>query len=189
MDKLSANFSTRSSSEVVPDIRNGMKIFSPVSGWMMACVQRALASSSCCRERTGLNVWECSELTYDWSVTYLLDLLCVPQLHGFAVKFKKKNYSQTFFFFNRDYWPFCSGKEFVYPTVTVDFVMFSSPSYLIKMHFRNRCSHMTATHCTHLKIRHSRWKRAAFIIIQEFDAFFQSLLHWKKKGIVSLRMY
>lgn len=31
----------RSSSEVVPDIRNGMKIFSPVSGWMMACVQRA----------------------------------------------------------------------------------------------------------------------------------------------------
>lgn len=33
--------SQRSSSEVVPDIRNGMKIFSPVSGWMMACVQRA----------------------------------------------------------------------------------------------------------------------------------------------------
>lgn len=31
----------RSSSEVIPDIRNGMKIFSPVSGWMMACVQRA----------------------------------------------------------------------------------------------------------------------------------------------------
>lgn len=31
----------RSSCEVIPDIRNGMKIFSPVSGWMMACVQRA----------------------------------------------------------------------------------------------------------------------------------------------------
>lgn len=35
------SFSQRSSSEFVPDIRNGMKIFSPVSGWMMACVRRA----------------------------------------------------------------------------------------------------------------------------------------------------
>lgn len=39
--ETSTTLSERSSSEVVPDIRNGMKIFSPVSGWMMACVQRA----------------------------------------------------------------------------------------------------------------------------------------------------
>lgn len=40
MDQLK-QVQQRSSSEAVPDIRNGMKIFSPVSGWMMACVQRA----------------------------------------------------------------------------------------------------------------------------------------------------
>lgn len=40
-DRWLGFLSGRSSSEVVPDIRNGMKIFSPVSGWMMACVQRA----------------------------------------------------------------------------------------------------------------------------------------------------
>lgn len=48
----------RSSSEVIPDIRNGMKIFSPVSGWMMACVQRAWHRSSCCQEPRGFSVVE-----------------------------------------------------------------------------------------------------------------------------------
>lgn len=49
----------RSSSEVIPDIRNGMKIFSPVSGWMMACVQRAWHRPRAVRGPEGFSVWRC----------------------------------------------------------------------------------------------------------------------------------
>lgn len=53
----------RSSSEVVPDIRNGMKIFSPVSGWMMACVQRAWHHPHPVRRL------ECLEVRLTWLMT------------------------------------------------------------------------------------------------------------------------
>lgn len=68
----------RSSSEVIPDIRNGMKIFSPVSGWMMACVQRAWHRPNAVRspEASACGGVKKPELAF----TYLLDLLGFPQL-------------------------------------------------------------------------------------------------------------
>lgn len=68
----------RSSFEVIPDIRNGMKIFSPVSGWMMACVQRAWHRPHAVRspEASACGGVKKPELAF----TYLLDLLGFPQL-------------------------------------------------------------------------------------------------------------
>lgn len=46
---------------------------------------------------------------------------------------------------------------------------------------RNRCYHIKLQQHAHLNIRHSGWKRAMIIIIQQLDAFFQSLLQRKEK--------
>lgn len=85
----------RSSSEVVPDIRNGMKIFSPVSGWMMACVRRvwhhshAATRSAASMCGSAVNLWVMCNC---W-ITYLLDLLGFPQLHRETITQRTHNQS------------------------------------------------------------------------------------------------
>lgn len=58
----------RSSCEDIPDIRNGIKIFSPVSGWMMACS----------REResflmlSGAKRIRCMKVCFTWTQSWLV---------------------------------------------------------------------------------------------------------------------